>query len=147
MKSSQSTERQKGDIVMLKNKSLKRIAVSNTVFIVIQVLAIAVGLFTAKRNGFTIFLLFAPTVLFVLYNIVVQSLLDFGYFYKKYNNEIDYTFGGLFAEIRIIKRAKAKNDKLGLTLICQKYASVFLAVINIIIQLILIFIYHPEMIG
>lgn len=147
MKSSRSTERQRGDVVMLNNKSLKRIAVSNTVFIVIQVLAIVVSLFTAKRNGFTMFLLFAPTALFVLYNIVVQSLLDFGYFYKEYYSETDYTFGGLFAEVRIIKRAKAKNDKLGLTLIRQKYASVFLAVINIIIQLILICIYHPEMIG
>ena len=131
----------------LNNKSLKRITVSNTIFLIIQLLAITTGVFTASHWKCAVFFLFAPTAVFVLYNIVVQNLVYYGYFNKKYSDESDYTFSGIFAEFRIIKKAKAENDKLGYTLNRQKYASVFLAVINIIIQLILIFIYHTEMIG
>ncbi len=136
--------------IKLSSKSLRNISISNRVFITLQMLAMIMGIAaticTDNPDAIAIFL-FAPTVAYILYNIIVQNLVDFGYMYKEYSDTINYTFSGIFAELRITKKAKKANDKLGFRLKLQMYTSTAIALLNIVIQIILIYIYHPDMIG
>lgn len=131
----------------LSNKTLKNISISNTIFISIQVLAMIIGIIITIRTDAIAVFLFAPTAAYILYHIVVQNLVDYGYMYKEYPDTINHTFSGIFAEFRITKKAKKANDKLGYRLKQQMYTSTAIALLNIVIQLILIYIYHPDMIG
>lgn len=134
----------------LNNKSLKNISISNTVFITAQVLATIVGIVsninTDNPTAAAIFL-FAPTAAYIFYNIIVQNLVDYGYMYKEYSDISHLRNFDAFVNFKITKRAKQVKDKFGYKLKLQSYTMTFIAFLNIAAQLILIFIYHPDMIG
>ena len=77
---------------------------------------------------------FIHIVIFVLYNIVVESVVEYGYLRKKFAKICDETHYLRYLKLkkRMYKASKNKNDTVSAKLILQSVIKSFIAILSFI---------------
>ena len=123
--------------------NLQKVTKANRIFLICQsiitVIDILLAIFT--DTVFYILLMFGHILIFVLYNIIMQSFVE----YKIHKNELySKDIHRFFEEIRIYKKAKESRDTAVVTGLRQRYLSVAIALFNIAAVLTILCIHHPD---
>ena len=125
-----------------KDSKMKKIIFANNIFIVLQILLIALSVvLNFVCDDTKVFLtIFIHIGLFVIFNIVVENIANYGYIMKKYEKIYQTTNPIRFFLIqkRIYQSAKEKQDKITTTLILQVIVKGLLLIINFILMLFMV---------
>ncbi len=124
-----------------RTQQIKRIVVANKVVICLQAVLFAVSIvlnFTHGNEGAFIGL-FVHIAVFVLYNIVVENFVDYGYLRVKYINLCAAVnpLQPIKLKIKIYKTAREKEDFITTTLLSQTANKTSLALANFVAVLVM----------
>ena len=125
-----------------KNSKMKNIILANNIFIVLQmiliVLSVALNFICDDTKVFLT--IFIHIGLFVIFNIVIENIANYGYIMKKYEKIYQTTNSIRFFLIqkRIYQSAKDNQDKITTTLILQAFVKFVLIIINLTLMLFMV---------
>ena len=123
-------------------KHIDRIIVANKAFIVLQ---IALSLFALALNflkGEPLFFIafFVYFAIYVIFNIVVESISEYGFLRKEYSH-ISESSNQIFY-VKLLKRiydcAKEKDDEISQTLLKQKLLKDIILIVNLVLMILIV---------
>lgn len=124
---------------MLKRTTLERIQKANKIIIIFQLVFFVAGIidftFFLTSAGVLTFM-FAPVFVYVLYNCIVQAMLDYKYFYTKY----EYSLMNPFSDFLIMKKAKQNGDMLDYNIKLQKWIQALIVIFSTLVLFAILFI-------
>lgn len=125
-----------------KNSTMKKIIVANNVFIALQILmlTLSVGLNFVCDDTKVFITAFTHIAFFVIFNIIVENIVDYGYIRKKYEKICKETSAIRYFQLkrRIFKFARQKQDKTTTTLMIQGLIKILIVLLNIIMMLFMV---------
>ena len=125
-----------------KNSKMKNIILANNIFIVLQMVLLVLSvMLNFICDDVTVFLtVFIHVGLFVVFNIVVENIVNYGYLMKKYEKTYQSTNAVRYFQLkkRIYQSAKDNNDKITTTLMLQAFVKVVILVVNFILMLFMV---------
>ena len=119
-----------------RTERMKKFILMNNIVIIIQVILVVLSIiFNFIFDDVAVFITaFTHIVIFVLYNIVVESIVEYGYLRKKFAkicNETHY-LRYLKLKKRMYKASKNKKDMVSAKLILQSVIKSFIAILSFI---------------
>ena len=125
-----------------KNSKMKKIILANNIFVVVQMflLVLSVVLNFVCDDTKVFLTVFIHIGLFVLFNIIIENMVNYGYIMKKYDKIYQSTNPIRYLQLkkRIYQSAKSNQDKITTTLISQAFVKVVLIIINLILMLFMV---------
>ena len=125
-----------------KNSKMKKIILANNIFVVVQMflLVLSVVLNFICDDTKVFLTVFIHIGLFVLFNIIIENMVNYGYIMKKYDKIYQSTNPIRYLQLkkRIYQSAKSNQDKITTTLISQAFVKVVLIIINLILMLFIV---------
>ena len=125
-----------------KNEQMKKYILANNIFIALQtILVILSVIFNFLTDDSTVFLtVFIHVAIFVLYNCIVESIVEYGYLRKKYSKICDQTHYLRYFKLkkRMYKASKNKKDSVSSNLILQSVIKSFILILSIISLLFMV---------
>lgn len=125
-----------------KTEQMKKYIYANNFAIVIQSILFVLSIvFNFVLDDGTVFMtVFIHTGIFVLYNIVVENIIEYGFLRKKYAKIVDNThhLRPIKLKKRIYKNAKNSGDYVSAKLILQSFIKVIIVCVNIILLPIMV---------
>ena len=125
-----------------KNPKMKKIIFANNIFIALQIVMLVLSiLLNFICDDVRVFLtIFVHVGLFLIFNIVVENIANYGYIMKKYEKIYQTTNSIRFFLIqkRIYQSAKDNQDKITTTLILQIFVKAVILVINFVLMLFMV---------
>ncbi len=125
-----------------KNSKMKKIILANNIFVVVQMLLLVLSVvLNSICDDTKVFLtVFIHIGLFVLFNIIIENMVNYGYIMKKYDKTYQSTNPIKYLQLkkRIYQSAKSNQDKITTTLISQAFVKVVLIIINLILMLFMV---------
>ena len=125
-----------------KNSKMKKIIFANNIFIALQIvmLVLSVVLNFICDDTKVFLTVFIHIGLFVLFNIIIENMVNYGYIMKKYDKIYQSTNPIRYLQLkkRIYQSAKSNQDKITTTLISQAFVKVVLIIINLILMLFMV---------
>lgn len=125
-----------------KNPKMKKIIFANNIFIALQIVMLVLSVvLNFVSDDIKVFLtIFVHTGLFVVFNIIVENIVNYGYIMKKYEKIYQTTSSIRFFLIqkRIYQSAKDNQDKITTTLILQTFVKAVILVINFVLMLFMV---------
>lgn len=119
-----------------KTERMKKFILMNNIVIAIQlilfILSIAFNFLIDDSAVFTT--VFIHIGIFVLYNIVVESIVEYGYLRKKFAKICDETHYLRYSKLkkRMYRAAKNKQDMVSVKLILQSVVKSFIAIMSFV---------------
>ncbi len=121
---------------------MKKYVFANIIFIIFQIILLILSIvFNFLFGDTTVFLtVFLHVGVFVIYNAVTESIIEYRYLRKKYSRICDETHYLRYFQLkkRIYKASKSKKDTVSSALILQSAIKSFLVIINILSLLFVI---------
>ncbi len=125
-----------------KPEQIKKYIYTNNFAIVIQIILFILSIvFNFILDDGAVFMtVFIHTGIFVLYNIVVENIIEYGFLRKKYAKICDNThhLRPIKLKKKIYANAKNKGDYVSTKLILQSFFKVLIVCINIILLLFMV---------
>lgn len=125
-----------------KNSKMKKIILANNIFVVVQMflLVLSVVLNFICDDTKVFLTVFIHIGLFVLFNIIIENMVNYGYIMKKYDKIYQSTNPIRYLQLkkRIYQSAKSNQDKITTTLILQAFVKFVLIIINLILMLFMV---------
>ena len=125
-----------------KNPKMKKIIFANNIFIALQIVMLILSVvLNFVSDDIKVFLtIFVHTGLYVVFNIIVENIANYGYIMKKYEKIYQSTNSVRYLQLkkRIYQSAKSNQDKITTTLILQAFVKFVLIIINIILMLFMV---------
>ncbi len=125
-----------------KNPKMKKIIFANNIFIALQIVMLVLSVvLNFVSNDIKVFLtIFVHTGLYVVFNIIVENIVNYGYIMKKYEKIYQSTNSVRYLQLkkRIYQSAKSNQDKITTTLILQAFVKFVLIIINLILMLFMV---------
>ncbi|MBR2454638.1 MAG: hypothetical protein IKB36_01145 [Clostridia bacterium] len=125
-----------------KNSKMKKIILANNIFVVVQMflLVLSVVLNFICDDTKVFLTVFIHIGLFVLFNIIIENMVNYGYIMKKYDKIYQSTNPIKYLQLkkRIYQSAKNNQDKITTTLILQVFVKFVLIIINLILMLFMV---------
>lgn len=125
-----------------KNSKMKKIILANNIFVVVQMflLVLSVVLNFICDDTKVFLTVFIHIGLFVLFNIIIENMVNYGYIMKKYDKIYQSTNPIRYLQLkkRIYQSAKSNQDKITTTLISQAFVKFVLIIINLILMLFMV---------
>ncbi len=119
-----------------RTERMKKFILMNNIVIAIQIILVVLSIiFNFLIDDFTAFMtVFIHIVIFVLYNGIVESIVDYGYLRKKFAKICDETHYLRYLKLkkRMYKASKNKNDIVSTKLILQSVIKSFIAILSIL---------------
>lgn len=121
---------------------MKKYIIANNIFIAIQMvlLALSVVLNFVADDARVYMAVFIHIGIFVLYNAVVESIVEYKFLRKKYAKICDETHHLRYFKLkkRIYTSAKNHNDYVSVKLILQSFTKSIIAITNIVLMLFMV---------
>ena len=118
-----------------RTERMKKFILMNNIVIIIQIVLVALSvIFNFLIDDFAVFItVFIHIAIFVLYNGIVESIVEYGYLRKKFAKICDEThyLRHLKLKKRMYKSSKNKNDIVSAKLIIQSFLKSFIAILSI----------------
>lgn len=125
-----------------KTEQMKKFILSNNIFIALQIILVTLSvIFNFIANDGKVFLtVFIHIGVFVIYNGIAESIIEYSWLRKKYAKICDQTHYLRYFKLknRMYKTAKNKKDTVSSTLILQSAIKSFVAISSIISLLFMI---------
>ena len=125
-----------------KNKLMKKLIISNKIFIVLQIILLGISiLFNFIFDDTVAFVtIFSHVGIFVLFNIFIENITEYGYIIKKYENIYQDTHSLRWFKLKklVYKTAKMNGDTITTSLVTQFFIKCAIIAFNIVIMLFLI---------
>ncbi len=125
-----------------KSSKMKKIIFASNIFVVVQMVLLVLSvMLNFICDDVKVFLtVFIHVGLFVVFNIVVENIVNYGYLMKKYEKIYQTTNPIRFFLIqkRIYQSAKDNQDKITITLILQTFVKGLILVINFVLMLFMV---------
>ncbi len=125
-----------------KAEQMKKYIFANNFTIVIQSIffVLSIVFHFILDDGAVFMTVFIHTGIFVLYNIVVENIIEYGFLRKKYSKICDNThhLRPIKLKKRIYKNAKNSGDYVSTKLILQLFIKVIIVCVNIILLPIMV---------
>lgn len=119
-----------------RTEQMKKFILMNNIVITFQIVLVILSIvFNFLIDDSAVFItVFIHIVIFVLYNIVVESVVEYGYLRKKFAKICDETHYLRYLKLkkRMYKASKNKNDIVSAKLIFQSAIKSFIAVLSIL---------------
>ncbi len=125
-----------------KNKLMKKLIIANKIFIVLQIILLGISiLFNFIFDDTVAFVtIFSHVGIFVLFNIFIENMIEYGYIIKKYENIYQDTHSLRWFKLKklVYKTAKMNGDTITTSLVTQFFIKCAIIAFNIVIMLFLI---------
>lgn len=125
-----------------KNSKMKKIIFANNIFIVLQIAMLVLSfVLNFICDDLKVFLtVFIHVGLFVIFNIIVENIVNYGYIMKKYEKIYQSTNSIRYLQLkkRIYQSAKDNQDKITTTLILQVIVKIIILVVNFVLMLFMV---------
>ena len=125
-----------------KNKLMKKLIIANKIFIVLQIILLGISiLFNFIFDDTVAFVtIFSHVGIFVLFNIFIENMTEYGYIIKKYENIYQETNSLRWFKLKklVYKTAKMNGDTITTLLVTQFFIKCAIIAFNIVIVLFLI---------
>lgn len=125
-----------------KNKLMKKLIIANKIFIVLQIILLGISiLFNFIFDDTVAFVtIFSHVGIFVLFNIFIENMTEYGYIIKKYENIYKDTHSLRWFKLKklVYKTAKMNGDTITTSLVTQFFIKCAIIAFNIVIMLFLI---------
>ena len=125
-----------------KNKLMKKLIIANKIFIVLQIILLGISiLFNFIFDDTVAFVtIFSHVGIFVLFNIFIENMTEYGYIIKKYENIYQETNSLRWFKLKkiVYKTAKMNGDTITTLLVTQFFIKCAIIAFNIVIMLFLI---------
>lgn len=119
-----------------RTERMKKFILMNNIVIAIQIILFILSfIFNFLIDDSAVFTtVFIHIGIFVLYNIVVESIVEYGYLRKKFAKICDETHYLRYFKLkkRMYRASKNKNDMVSVKLILQSVVKSFIAIISFI---------------
>ena len=119
-----------------RTEQMKKFILMNNIVITLQIVLVILSIvFNFLIDDSAVFItVFIHIAIFVLYNIVVESVVEYGYLRKKFAKICDETHYLRYSKLkkRMYKASKNKNDIVSTKLILQSAIKSFIAVLSIL---------------
>ena len=119
-----------------RTEQMKKFILMNNIVITLQIVLVILSIvFNFLIDDSAVFItVFIHIAIFVLYNIVVESIVEYGYLRKKFAKICDetHTLRYLKLKKRMYKASKNKNDTVSAKLILQSAIKSFIAILSIL---------------
>ena len=119
-----------------RTERIKKFILMNNIVIAIQIILVVLSIiFNFLIDDSAVFItVFIHIAIFVLYNIVVESVVEYGYLRKKFAKICDETHCLRYLKLkkRMYKASKNKNDIVSTKLILQSVIKSFIAILSIL---------------
>ena len=119
-----------------RTEQMKKFIFMNNIVITLQIVLVVLSIvFNFSIDDSAVFItVFIHIVIFVLYNIVVESVVEYGYLRKKFAKICDETHYLRYLKLkkRMYKASKNKNDTVSAKLILQSVIKSFIAILSFI---------------
>ena len=119
-----------------RTEQMKKFILMNNIVITLQIVLVILSIvFNFLIDDSAVFItVFIHIAIFVLYNIVVESVVEYGYLRKKFAKICDETHYLRYLKLkkRMYKASKNKNDIVSTKLILQSEIKSFIAILNIL---------------
>lgn len=119
-----------------RTEQMKKFILMNNIVITLQIVLVILSIvFNFLIDDSAVFItVFIHIVIFVLYNIVVESVVEYGYLRKKFAKICDETHYLRYLKLkkRMYKSSKNKNDIVSAKLILQSVIKSFIAILSIL---------------
>ena len=119
-----------------RTEQMKKFIFMNNIVITLQIVLVILSIvFNFFIDDSAVFItVFIHIVIFVLYNIVVESVVEYGYLRKKFAKICDETHYLRYHKLkkRMYKASKNNNDIVSTKLILQSAIKSFIAVLSIL---------------
>ena len=119
-----------------RTERMKKFILMNNIVIIIQIVLVALSvIFNFLIDDSAVFItVFIHIGIFVLYNIVVESIVEYGYLRKKFAKICDETHYLRYSKLkkRMYKVAQNKNDMVSTKLILQSVIKSFIAILSVV---------------
>ena len=119
-----------------RTEQMKKFIFMNNIVITLQIVLVILSIvFNFLIDDSAVFItVFIHIAIFVLYNIVVESVVEYGYLRKKFAKICDETHYLRYSKLkkRMYKASKNKNDIVSTKLILQSAIKSFIAVLSIL---------------
>lgn len=106
-----------------KNKLMKKLIIANKIFIVLQIILLGISiLFNFIFDDTVAFVaIFSHVGIFVLFNIFIENMTEYGYIIKKYENIYQDTHSLRWFKLKklVYKTAKMNGDTITTSLVTQ----------------------------
>lgn len=125
-----------------RTERMKKFILMNNIVITLQIVLVILSIvFNFLIDDSAVFItVFIHIAIFVLYNIVVESIIEYGYLRKMFAKICDETHYLRYFKLkkRMYRASKSKKDMVSVKLILQSAAKTFIAFINIILLFFMI---------
>ena len=125
-----------------RNKLMKKILIANKIFIFLQIILLGISiLFNFIFDDTVAFVaIFSHVGIFVLFNIFIENMTEYGYIIKKYENIYQDTHSLRWFKLKklVYKTAKMNGDTITTSLVTQFFIKCAIIAFNIVIMLFLI---------
>lgn len=125
-----------------KNKSMKKLIIANKIFIILQIVLLGISVLSSFILDDTIVFvtIFSHVCIFVLFNIFIENMAEYGYIIKKYEKIYQDTHHLRWFKLKklVYKTAKMNKDTITTSLVTQLFIKVAIIVFNIVIMLFMI---------
>ena len=119
-----------------RTEQMKKFILMNNIVITLQIVLVILSIvFNFLIDDSAVFItVFIHIAIFVLYNIVVESVVEYGYLRKKFTKICDETHYLRYHKLkkRMYKASKNKNDIVSTKLILQSAIKSFIAILSIL---------------
>ena len=119
-----------------RTEQMKKFILMNNIVIIIQIVLVALSvIFNFLIDDFAVFItVFIHIAIFVLYNIVVESIVEYGYLRKKFAKICDETHYLRYFKLkkRMYRASKNKKDIVSTKLILQSVIKSFIAILSVV---------------
>lgn len=119
-----------------KTERMKKFILMNSIVITIQIILVVLSIiFNFLIDDVAVFItVFIHIAIFVLYNIVVESIVEYGYLIKKFAKICDETHAWRYLKLkkRMYKASKNNKDMVSEKLILQSFIKSFIAILSFI---------------
>ena len=119
-----------------RTEQMKKFILMNNIVITLQIVLVILSIvFNFLIDDSAVFVtVFIHIVIFVLYNIVVENIVEYGYLRKKFAKICDETHYLRYLKLkkRMYKASKNKNDIVSTKLILQSAIKSFIAILSIL---------------
>ena len=117
-----------------RTEQMKKFILMNNIVITLQIVLVILSIvFNFLIDDSAVFItVFIHIAIFVLYNIVVESVVEYGYLRKKFAKICDETHYLRYLKLkkRMYKASKNKNDIVSTKLILQSVIKSFIAILS-----------------
>ena len=125
-----------------RNKLMKKILIANKIFIFLQIVLLGISVLSNFIFDDTIVFItiFSHVGIFVLFNIFIENMTEYGYIIKKYEKIYQDTHHLRWFKLKklVYKTAKMNGDTITTSLVKQFFIKCAIIVFNIVIMLFLI---------